>query len=681
VLAAAVCARIALWLQRDGPLWFEEDLPLQLGYALRGIEPGHLDLDPRYPAWPHLSIYFFYAAQLLQFGVGRAAGIYSSLADFRAAAALDPTHLRAVAMLAAMLVSLLTLWATARLAARWVTPGVAPWVAAALALDSVSLRYSLVISPDMLLTLFVVLALLAAWDVEQHGRMGASVRAGVWLGLGAACKYSPLLAGFSLLWAHARRPGGARGPWVLADRHLLVAAATAVASFVAASPFTFRDVAQQGALGLGARTFAEEHLGMPTLSGALQYATIIHPGSLGWPLWAAVVAGVTWTMFRSPTRHGSLLAFLVPYLAVFGAISKAPPRYVLPVLPVALVLTTAAAWHAWQVPQLRRWLVLAGALAVLGLVDRCGAFLTTQLRPDSRALARTWILSHVPDGAAVATEYLGPPLPSRRVFAEIGTRPGVSDRRRARLERGPAYWLHTIPFSPRMPEATTPFYNPSLYVAFDRVVTSSGVRGRFLREPQRFPRHADFYQALDGFFLQDYRTPHRGSVGPTITVYRPVPERRDEIAAWWARHVVPLPTKSAGWAPGRVAEVFASRAQIMLVTGRAPESEIEWRRALEWPPAPAGWWLQYGLSAQAAGDWPTALSAFAAALARDSSLVEAALQQAATAGRLRRWREARVVLEPLIARVDLGTDDRARALRLLELIGRFEARERRARRP
>src|SRR5262249_56017518 len=99
--------------------------------------------------------------------------------------------------------------------------GAAGGVAVALALDPLFIRYSLAISPDMPLTLCSVMGLIAAHDVAARGRLRDSLAGGLWLGLGVACKYSPILLAVPMVLAHAQRPEGrpARGirdgrPWL-----------------------------------------------------------------------------------------------------------------------------------------------------------------------------------------------------------------------------------------------------------------------------------------------------------------------------------------------------------------------------------------------------------------------------------------------------------------------------------
>ena len=66
--------RLLLWMNRGGPLWFEEAVPVVWAQRLWGFERGHLDLNPHSALWPHLSAYYFFVVQLLQYTVGLVAG-------------------------------------------------------------------------------------------------------------------------------------------------------------------------------------------------------------------------------------------------------------------------------------------------------------------------------------------------------------------------------------------------------------------------------------------------------------------------------------------------------------------------------------------------------------------------------------------------------------------------------
>src|SRR5262249_5014348 len=122
--------RLFLWRLRGGPLWFEEGVPVVWAQRLWGFDRGHLDLNPHSALWPHLSAYVFFLIQLLQYAAGFVTGQFRGLADFRAAAFLDPQLLRQSAMLGEIVIGLCAIVAAARLAVRLA----GPWMGVATAL-------------------------------------------------------------------------------------------------------------------------------------------------------------------------------------------------------------------------------------------------------------------------------------------------------------------------------------------------------------------------------------------------------------------------------------------------------------------------------------------------------------------------------------------------------------------
>ena len=175
VLIVGAGLRLFLWGQRSGPLWFEEAVPIVWAQRIWGFDRGHFDPNPHSALWPHLSAYYFFLVQLVQYLIGLARGAFHGTADFRAAVFLDPTTLRAGAMLGEMVVGLCAIVSAWRLTTRVAGAWMGLAAALVLALEPLHVRYSLVPGPDMLLTLFVTLALLAALDVLERGRSGDSL--------------------------------------------------------------------------------------------------------------------------------------------------------------------------------------------------------------------------------------------------------------------------------------------------------------------------------------------------------------------------------------------------------------------------------------------------------------------------------------------------------------------------
>src|SRR5262249_36438521 len=205
--------------------------------------------------------------------------------------------------------------------------GAAGGVAVALALDPLFIRYSLAISPDMPLTLCSVMGLIAAHDVAARGRLRDSLAGGLWLGLGVACKYSPILLAVPMVLAHAQRPHGRRG-WVILDGRLWLAAAVSAAAFALASPFPLVDLSGRWSqFRLGADVLVHAPTGAIHRFAAAEFLSRTLPNDLGWPLYVliAVAAGVT--LVRGSLGARLALAFALANLVVFGLVPTPFERY------------------------------------------------------------------------------------------------------------------------------------------------------------------------------------------------------------------------------------------------------------------------------------------------------------------------------------------------------------------
>src|SRR5262249_15820029 len=154
----------------------------------------------------------------------------------------------------------------------------------------------------------------------------------------------------------------------------------------------------------------------------------------------------------------------------------------------------------------RRWLIAAALVALAGLGVRSVRYLRDALRPDSRALAREWIATHLASGALIALEPVGPDLPDLDERMKVAALPGLSPRMREQVSRAPAYSIAPMPMSVHDPDAVFAFYDPRDLAGFDAVVVSGSVRARYLAETARFPVQTDFYEGLDRFWVPRYAT-------------------------------------------------------------------------------------------------------------------------------------------------------------------------------
>lgn len=333
----------------------------------------------------------------------------------------------------------------------------------------------------------VTVALAGALMALERGRLGDWVLAGAAVGVSTATKYTAgaMLAVVGLAALGRWRRGGTLRASVLG---LVFAGVALGVAFLALNPFAVVDV----------RQFLSEVRGQSATAGGLQkLGQDDEPGWLyyGWTLgWGfgvlpalAAALGAVLVLRRDLWRGLLLVTFPVLLFLFLGGQARYFGRWLMPVYPALAVLAGfAATWLADRMP-LRdgrtRALVLTG-LAVLfagqGLISSVRSSATLG-RADTRTLARTWMVAHVPGGSRVALE---PFLPQG--FLTTGGRTAPE-----RYERFPV----SRPF-----QAYTRRLSPALLDVYRRggycwVVSASYQRGRGLKAG--LPGARAYYALLD----------------------------------------------------------------------------------------------------------------------------------------------------------------------------------------
>jgi hypothetical protein len=281
--------------------------------------------------------------------------------------------------------------------------------AAILAFAFLPVAYSRFALTDTGVLLPVAAALYGAIRAHEDGRVRWFVLSGAAVGLAVAFKYTAGLAGVPLLLAAVLRAREDR--LALAAFGLGTAAGAAV--FFATNPFFFFDLRtaltqleEQSLAASGAK------LGQGDRSGPSYYLDSLTWG-LGWGAAVAAAVGVAWEARRNRTRALLLAAFPVLLFVYLCTQGRFFARWLLPTYPVlALLAGIALAGVAARVPG--RASLRAGVLALLlaaVLAQPIAADLRTgQLlrRPDTRVLAREYLLANLPLRARIVVEPSAP---------------------------------------------------------------------------------------------------------------------------------------------------------------------------------------------------------------------------------------------------------------------------------
>ena len=569
VCSAIALAALALRLHGIGwglPEVFEEAYPFKEAWEMWGWGPQRgLDLNPHFFKYPSLTLYLQFLVQGILYVVMRAGGIISSAPDFRALLAADPTPFYRCGRAVTALFGAATVFPAFELARRAAGPWAAVVAGALVAVSMPLIAKSQVIEVDVPLAFFVTLGLLGSLELFERPGLRKALTAGVVAGLAASTKYPGLILALPVAIAPflGRTGAGGERPRSKAsgkiareksvpprrERHpqpvsktkavhrgparivlSLVALGGLVAAFSLTSPFVLLD------RGTFLSQLAEErehmamgHFGVAGGASWWAYARAWFGPVAGWPMGLLSLAGLAVYALGLRRRWAILIAsFLVPYYAIVGSWSMKADRYLLPLLPATAVVAASAIADAAAAlrrhPRGAKLSFVALPLAGLALAWPSLAELPRHLagaRPDTRALARRWIETHVPEGSFVVSEFYGPSLLSPLEASRWD--PEVREALARRKFRAPLYAVQQLPMYQVEPERSARFYDPRLYPAADAVIVTSSVRDRYRADPVRFAAQLAFYDTLEARFARaavfDPFHP-KGGAGPEIVIYR-----------------------------------------------------------------------------------------------------------------------------------------------------------------
>ena len=508
VLAGGLALR--LWGVAQGlPYLYNNDegadfLPRAVRMFRGGLNPHYFTNPPAFTYWLHV----VFAAW---FGSGTPH-----------AYARDPTNVVIVARVSVALLGTLAIWLLYLLGSRLFGRGAGLLAAALESVAFLPVFYAHFALNDAPLLVPVTLSLLGSAGIMRRERWLDFVLAGVGLGLGCATKYTSGIVALPLLVAIIARRRDAH-PSMLGGS--TVAGVCAIASFLVADPYALLAFSElRYGITHQASASSVPKLGAPGGNGFVYYVWSLSWG-LGWVPLITALGGVlavwrrdrwAWWLLVPPTLI--FLIFMNTYVRHFG-------RWLLPIFPIICLL--AACGGRELIRQVgRRWELGAATVVVAAL---CGQGLVYSLhsdvvlsRPYTAALARAWMIAHIPAGARVLVE---PVVPANWVqsFPRDPTVPPESRWRKypslrsvitasGALDPAASYVVNIEDYERTLSSSLIPWYE---HEGVCWVVSGSTQAGRAYADPQAAPNAIAYYAALQRSARLVYRvTPLTGGRAP-----------------------------------------------------------------------------------------------------------------------------------------------------------------------
>jgi 4-amino-4-deoxy-L-arabinose transferase-like glycosyltransferase len=336
--------------------------------------------------YPSLPFYADALALHVYYGAGKLMGRYEEPRDFLFDIAVTRPGLhyrisRAVSA-AAGVATVLAAYALSLAAYRRTGPALL--AALSLAVCHVHVRDSHFATVDVIATLFVTLSLVFTSRALERPTARNFALAGVLAGLATSSKYNAGLVVIPIGVAALYR-----------GRHavsrLPLAAAAAAGAFALTSPYVLLrlDGFQSN------MSFLEDYLYRSGDLAIWDHLKLTFPHGLGWPLYVASALGLARALLRRCASDVTLLSFAVPFLVLISSVRVTFPRYVLPLVPLLMVLAAdfvASLLDRIPSPRARSLSSAVAALVLLAppLLDS-SAFARIAAREDTRLQAASFI--------------------------------------------------------------------------------------------------------------------------------------------------------------------------------------------------------------------------------------------------------------------------------------------------
>ncbi|MFQ5408085.1 MAG: ArnT family glycosyltransferase [Anaerolineales bacterium] len=472
--------------------------------VMRGVVPqaggiaGWLADPALIAAYPPLALYLARWGLLIYYIAGSIGGAWSSVSEFYFRFLVAPGPFFFIARALAAVWGSATLLLVYRFARRWYGRGVA-WAALALSvLTGTLLFHSRIAKPDSLLGLETVGLVYVAANIASGRNQRPYLFGGLLAGLTIATKYYGVLGLGVLLVGHALRVRNEGLPWrrVLLDGRIALLGIAVVEGFALGDPFALGRFVFL--LAEPARWLGDPLLLLRALIRSFEYTRLFHaqlgwPGAplpvpvvwvfsalaseWGWPLVVLSVLGLGYALWQRTPADLILVAWPLAAIGFFGLASAVPlVHYLLPGLPLLAVLTARVGLAIAARMRLSTGLsALVGAALLAAPVNNVIGLASDWFRPDTRALARSWIERELPWGSGIAFSYynyayLPQLLDARQPFRAVGEiPPPVATALQAYAADHATYWMVDL----QDPEAEPTWPSPAVEAQYgaDPLVT------------------------------------------------------------------------------------------------------------------------------------------------------------------------------------------------------------------
>jgi tetratricopeptide (TPR) repeat protein len=511
ILLAGIILR--LWQINWGlPELWEEATPLTISWKFWNWGKPGFDFNPHFFNYPALTFYIQFIAQGIYYIAGNLIGIYPNLASF----GTSPVPLIITARFIDVLFDFLTIIVVYKIGQEVWNKRVGIIAALLLAVNPLHVTLAHLIQVDTILTFFCALSVLYIMRIYNSGERKWYLLAGLFIALAASSKYTGAFLLFPFFGAHLLRSGSFREA-VQTMNHppLYTSIILGILVFFCLNPFIILSSGEfQQDFGYEQAHISAGHLGIDTSKSTFDfYIFHIFPSALGIAGLVISIGAMIFNIIRKNKKEIVVALFPIIYLIIVSTWEMRADRYVLPIIPLFILFTTAGVFlvgdyilnklRQTDKPERiksRQWIMYSAVvfLIILQPINNSLIYLQRLGLPDTRAITKKWIQENLPRRSFIVSGPYGVEFPDS------------------------SYRIIRIPFIAVQSELAAPFYDTRWYADADLLIASSFDHDRFAMDPARYGEFLMYYNSLSTRWKKVFEAiPSKGQGGPSIWLFTP----------------------------------------------------------------------------------------------------------------------------------------------------------------
>lgn len=387
----------------------------------RALAFGAGDPNPHFFVYPSFYMYLLFLIYGFYFLIGYLFGVFHSVIDFQNLFFRDPTTFYLLGRFLTVLFGSATIWVMYRVGKNLFNQEVGLFCALLLAFSPLNVRDAHYAFVDIPMIFFILAALFFIDAVSKRSHRWDYLWAGVFIGLGTATKYLPILLSFPLLIAHFINHRG-RIRKLSISKNLILSFSVIGVVFFITSPFclldfpTFWQDVFSYSLFYSRQNFGDITTWKPVIANFHHWEGI--------PFLIVFVGGLLWFVLRYYKKRFLLLfSFPIIYFVGIGIRGYIAERYLLPILPFLILWGSKFIYDIiWSVPFFKRKKAIYFSLGLLLIVVPTQKICRQNYlfcQKSTQTLAKEWIEANIPPGAAIVLEGNTAPLsPTKETILE-----------------------------------------------------------------------------------------------------------------------------------------------------------------------------------------------------------------------------------------------------------------------